>query len=338
MMKRSTRSARDAREAGVGGDDQSFGGAPVVTRRLFAREGGDHQRERGARRGRKETFGPRPILFCAGVKGRWPSRVGRAEPESQELRRMRFRLALVLAALLLAAGCRPSPPADDALILRIYEVPKGTARPVLQTMKEAFYFDDTKKNVGRASLTPDGRIAVLAPANMQVGVRDLVEGVEKSPPKAEQTIELHYFVVDRHPERVGSAAARRRHRDPARARRDRPLPGAAEVHAGAAHRARRAAATRRAASNGEELEIRQRCSQTSDGVYAMLTVRYGRRQARDPRAARQGPDRRPRRDRAARRGCVRRLDALLYRPRAPHPMETARWPRARRGHAGAALS
>ncbi len=188
---------------------------------------------------------------------------------------MRLRLALVLAALLLAAGCRPSPPADDALVLRIYEVPKGTARPVLQSMKDAFYLDDTKKNVGRASLTPDGRIAVLAPANMQVGVRDLVEGVEKSPPKPEQTIELHYFVV------VGTPSASAAP----------PPDGVTEIQPAldeinrsqgpqkftlAKRIGLAAMSDEEGRLNGDELEIRQRCSQTSDSVYALLTVRYGK--------------------------------------------------------------
>jgi hypothetical protein len=192
---------------------------------------------------------------------------------------MRVRLALALAFVLVlvgAAGCRSAPPEDgNAMVLRIYDVPKGTARPLLFSLKDALWLDDTKKNIGRSTLTPDGRIAVLAPANIQVGIEDLVHGLGKNPPPPEQTIDIHYFVLLGKP--VASAAP--------------PPPGVAEIQPAIdeivrsqgqqaftlAKRVSLAALSDEDGRlDGEELEIRQRCTQTGDDVFGMLEIRYGK--------------------------------------------------------------
>jgi hypothetical protein len=50
-------------------------------------------------------------------------------------------------------------------------------------------------NIGRAVVTPDGRLAVLATPTVQTGVQALVDEIAKHPPTFEQTVELHYFLV-----------------------------------------------------------------------------------------------------------------------------------------------
>jgi hypothetical protein len=190
---------------------------------------------------------------------------------------MRLRLALALVLVILAAaGCRSAPPQDgNAMILRIYEVPKGTARPLLFTLKDTLWLDETKKNIGRSTLTPDGRIAVLAPANVQDGVEDLVRGLGKNPPPPEQTIDIHYFVLLGKP--VAAPAP--------------PPPGVAEIQPAIdeivrsqgqqaftlAKRVSLAALSDEDGRlDGEELEIRQRCTQTGEDVFGMLEIRYGK--------------------------------------------------------------
>lgn len=192
---------------------------------------------------------------------------------------MRVRLALAFAlalAVLAAAGCRSAPPEDgNTMVLRIYEVPKGTARPLLFTLKDTLWLDETKKNIGRSTLTPDGRIAVLAPANIQVGIEELVRGLGKNPPPPEQTIDVHYFVLLGKP--AASAAP--------------SPPGVAEIQPAIdeivrsqgpqvftlAKRVSLAAVSDEDGRlDGEDLEIRQRCTQTGDDVFGMLEVRYGK--------------------------------------------------------------
>ncbi len=98
---------------------------------------------------------------------------------------MRLSRSLLLAAVLavLANGCRSGPPEDtNALVLRTYDVPKGSARAFLATFKDTFWMGgkadgSDQKLVGRAAITPDGRLAVLATPNVQPGVQTLVDEV-----------------------------------------------------------------------------------------------------------------------------------------------------------------
>src|SRR3954469_10191629 len=95
-------------------------------------------------------------------------------------RGMRFHSLLAIAALLLS-GCRSAPQEDaSALVLRTYDVPKGTARSLVSTLKEALWIGGTEqKTAGRAVITPDGRLAVLATPNVHAGVQALVDEVAK---------------------------------------------------------------------------------------------------------------------------------------------------------------
>ncbi|MDB4998817.1 MAG: hypothetical protein JWM74_6249 [Myxococcaceae bacterium] len=110
---------------------------------------------------------------------------------------MRFLHAPILAAALaiLATACHSAPTEDaNNLVLRTYDVPKGSARAVVSTLGDTFWMGENKL-VGRASITPDGRLAVLATQNVQEGVQTLIDEITKHPPTYEQSIELHYFVL-----------------------------------------------------------------------------------------------------------------------------------------------
>jgi len=110
---------------------------------------------------------------------------------------MRFLHAPALAALVaIFTGCHSAPAEDkNALVLRTYDVPKGSARAVVTTLSDTFWMGENQARLGRAAITPDGRLTVLASQNVQAGVQTLVDEVTKHPPTYEQSVELHYFVL-----------------------------------------------------------------------------------------------------------------------------------------------
>jgi hypothetical protein len=180
--------------------------------------------------------------------------------------------ALLLSAVALA-GCRP-PPRDQNIELRLYDVPKGTASALVTTIKDVMWMGDNNL-VGRAVVTPDGRLAVLATPAVQSGVENLIDQAARHPAMPEQTTELHYALVVGKP--AASAAAY-------------PI-GLEEMKAGLDEIVRSQGPqaftlVQRAALkslNDEEgrldnadahLEIRQKPIQTADGVYAKLGIRW----------------------------------------------------------------
>jgi hypothetical protein len=182
--------------------------------------------------------------------------------------------AALALAFTLAACHSPPPPHEDALELRTYDVPKGTGSSLVATFKDVLWMG-TDKNVGRAVVTPDGRLAVLATPAVQAGVRVLVDDVAKHPPAASQMVELHYFLV------IGKPAAS-----------PQPPPaGVAEIQPAldeivrsqgpqAFTLAQRVALSSLHDEEGRldnfeaKIEIRQRAVQTSEGVFATLGIRW----------------------------------------------------------------
>ena len=182
-------------------------------------------------------------------------------------------IASLLFSLLLLAGCR-SPTPQDAIELRTYDVPKGTASALVKTITSVMWMGENN-NIGRAVVTPDGRLAVLATPSVQTGVQTLIDEVAKHPPTSEQTVELHYFLVLGKP--AGSA---------------QPLPpGVSEIAPALdeiAHSqgpqtftlAQRVALSSLRDEEGRldnfeaKLEIRQTATQTNEGVYAKLSIRW----------------------------------------------------------------
>jgi hypothetical protein len=182
-----------------------------------------------------------------------------------------MRSFIAVAACCLLFACHPQH-VDDAMELRLYEVPQGTARSLVRTMSDVMWLGENK-NAGRAAATADGRIAVLATPSVQSGVQSLIDEVTKHPPKTDQTIELHYFLVLAKP---GAAA---------------PFPpGAAEIKDGldeivrlqgpqAFTLASRASMTSlhdeegRLDNHEEKLELHQHAIRSGEGVYARLSIR-----------------------------------------------------------------
>jgi len=183
---------------------------------------------------------------------------------------MRALHALLIA--LLIPACQKAAPGDaNPLELRTYDVPKGTVRGLETVVKDVFWVADKTPPLGRATVTPDGRLAVVAPANVQAGVQTLIDNVSKNPPLLEPTIELHYWLVVAHPAAAPSP----------------PLPGTREIEPALAEIQRSTGpqtftgiqrvdlATLSDESGrveGSNLKIEQHAVQTSDGVYANIHI------------------------------------------------------------------
>lgn len=191
---------------------------------------------------------------------------------------MHFLHAPALAALLavLTTGCHAAPPEDaNNLVLHTYDVPKGSARSVVATLDAMFWVGTDQKRIGRAAITPDGRLAVLATQNVQTGVQTLVDEITKHPPTFEQSIELHYFVL------LGKPAVS-----------PQPPPaGASEIQPALDEIVRSqgpqtftvAERVRLSSLNGDDgkaetelLKISQKAAQTNDGVDAIVSIQFAK--------------------------------------------------------------
>jgi hypothetical protein len=182
---------------------------------------------------------------------------------------------IFLAAFALLAACRSAPPADESVQLRTYDVPKGPAGSLVRTISDVMWLGGESRNVGRAVVTPDGRLAVLAAPGVHSGVETLVDEVKKHPPIADQTVTLHYFLL------IGNPAPSAQ-----------PYPaGVGEIKDAldeivrsqgpqAFTLAKRAGLSSfrddegRLDDNDAKLEIRQTAAQTDDGTYARLSIRW----------------------------------------------------------------
>ncbi|HEY3450502.1 MAG TPA: hypothetical protein VGK67_29370 [Myxococcales bacterium] len=106
------------------------------------------------------------------------------------------------AALVLALGActvpqPPTTPARPEMVLQIYDVPQGSAGDLRQALARVL---DTPKDspelpTGHVTVTPDGRVLVLAPEKVQTGVRAIVEQVSKRPAQPPVRIDMNYWFV-----------------------------------------------------------------------------------------------------------------------------------------------
>lgn len=111
----------------------------------------------------------------------------------------------LLPVLILALSACPAAPltAPDGLpsnlVLRSYDVPgngAGQLRNVLMnTLRLQSDGKDSAKYVGRAEVTPDGRLLVLGSAGIHDGVSALIANLKASPPRAPPTVTMDYWVV-----------------------------------------------------------------------------------------------------------------------------------------------
>lgn len=183
---------------------------------------------------------------------------------------MRSLFAAVAIAFLFLTACH-SATHDDVIELRTYDVPKGTAGELVNTIKDVLWMNENK-NVGRVAVTPDGRLAVLATPPVQSGVQQLIDEVTKHPPKADPTVTLHYFLVlgkpgaAPYPNGVGEIKPALDEIVKSQGPQTFSLAGRATLSSLHDEEAR--------LDNSDlKLEIRQFAVQTTDGVYAKLSIR-----------------------------------------------------------------
>ncbi len=113
----------------------------------------------------------------------------------------RLLLSLLLACFTACAfDARSSPTAPgEGMVLRTFEVPAGQAQRIRGVLMQVLWIGsegkDAQKYVGRADVTPDGRLLVLATPELQEGVKALVDSLAKNPPKEPESVTLTYWVV-----------------------------------------------------------------------------------------------------------------------------------------------
>lgn len=110
---------------------------------------------------------------------------------------------LVLSFLVLSfTACelrRADPTPGNGMVLRTYDVPAGSAQrlrgALMEVFKVGFSDKDTPTFAGRADVTPDGRLLVLAPEAVQEGVKGFVASIAKAGSKGPEAVTLTYWVV-----------------------------------------------------------------------------------------------------------------------------------------------
>jgi hypothetical protein len=185
-------------------------------------------------------------------------------------------MRLMLPALALVLHACHSPPPSETMELRTYDIPKGSATSLLYTFKDVMWMGDKNQMVGRAVLTPDGRLAVLATPGVQSGVEALVEEVKKHPPPAaDQTVTLHYFLVlgkpapSATPYPAGSGEIKEALDEIVRSQGPQTFTVAERAGLSSLH-----SDEGRLDNVEAKLEIRQTAVQTNDTTYAKLSVRW----------------------------------------------------------------
>jgi hypothetical protein len=194
---------------------------------------------------------------------------------------MRLLSALVILPFAILVSCRSSGGDSNTMELRTYEVPKGTVRTLTSTIDHAFYLGPDK-SLGRATVTPDGRVAVLAPQNVQANVQQLIDDIAKHPPTFEQTMELHYWVVLGKPSKAP---------EPPPVGANEIQPALDEIVKSQGPQSFTIAKSVRLSSlhdddsevESEELKVKQKAVQTNEGLYARIAVAYGKHDKLDTR-------------------------------------------------------
>jgi hypothetical protein len=180
---------------------------------------------------------------------------------------------LKLSFVLLFLACQKVPSGEGPLELRIYDPPKSSVRALVNTLNGTMWFNENKV-AGRCSITPDGRLAVLATQEVQAGAQALVDEVIKHPPPADPSIDLHYWVLLGRP-------------DPSK---PAPAPDLAEIQPALAEIARTAGPqaftvaqrarltslhNERASVQADRLEVHQNAVRTGEDTFASIELKYG---------------------------------------------------------------
>lgn len=202
---------------------------------------------------------------------------------------MRPLFLIFLAITLSLCACQKPAPESNPIELHTYDVPKGSIRPLLTTFKDGFWVDDKTPPVGRATMTPDGRLMVVAPHNMQAGVQALVDEVAKHPPVADSTIELHYWLVMGRPSASpgpvtpGMKEVQPALEEIARTQGPQTFTLIQHVQLSSLQDEWGKAEASPGDTAGSKLVISQHALQSSDAVFAQVEIHYGKNDAVETR-------------------------------------------------------
>jgi len=117
----------------------------------------------------------------------------------------KHRTAILLFLLLAAAGCRsgereiliqpesPGSAPEAEPVLRSYTLPSGRGQQVSSILSSLLYRKE--KPLGRAALTPDGQLVVVAPTGIQEGLDKLLSNMGSSEATAPPTVAITYWLV-----------------------------------------------------------------------------------------------------------------------------------------------
>lgn len=106
---------------------------------------------------------------------------------------------LAVSILSLATTACGAPPASAAPEpqLKTYAVPAGYGPEIQSILNNAMNFAGPDKVVGRAQVTPNGQLVVVAPAAVQDGVKSLLDGLANgAKPAPPASVEITYWLVD----------------------------------------------------------------------------------------------------------------------------------------------
>jgi hypothetical protein len=96
---------------------------------------------------------------------------------------------------------------SDPLVLQNYEVPTDIAEEVRAALAGALYQGDIMPPLGRATLMPNGRLVVSAPASVQRGVARIIHDITENKPGPTPTIGFEVWAVAATPGGAAQASA-----------------------------------------------------------------------------------------------------------------------------------
>lgn len=108
-----------------------------------------------------------------------------------------MRVVTLLIALLALSACGDdageASSSEEALTLKTYEVPEGSANEISNTV--VFLLRSDSKGMGRARALGSDQIAVLAPASIHEGVEALINSATEAQASDSSRIRFHFWLV-----------------------------------------------------------------------------------------------------------------------------------------------
>jgi hypothetical protein len=189
-------------------------------------------------------------------------------------------LTVLSAALVMGVACGngdgPRAVRESPLELRSYEIEPDLSRELRSILNEALVRGEGQAPVGRATVGPNGRLIVAAPAEVLATVEDLVEEIRSAAPSRSPVVGISYWMVEGRPAAETTYPNRLTSVVPA-------LEGIASVDGPTAFQldekiVLRSMSGDHATASGRNYHVAQRSSERGDEVYAEIQIQgHGRR-------------------------------------------------------------